>query len=79
MKLLSPEDVVSFCAFSGGMLALHVATSIENFSCAHLPTCPCSRHKALIATLPREALGQMQYLAHLQNHIDSLFSAIAST
>jgi hypothetical protein len=32
-----------------------------------------------IATVPQERLGQMQRLAILQNCIDVLFSAIAST
>jgi hypothetical protein len=41
----------------------------------HVPTCPClcSCHKVLIATVPQDALGQMQHLTYLQNRVDALF------
>jgi hypothetical protein len=47
----------------------------------HVSTCPSpsSLNKALIATVPQEALGQMQHLPYLQNRKDALVSAIAST
>jgi hypothetical protein len=56
------------------MLAMNVATSNENVSCAHLPM---FRHKALIDSVPQETLEQIQHLAYLQNRIDALFSATA--
>jgi hypothetical protein len=51
------------------MLAMHVATTNEDVSCAHLR----SRLKALTATVPQEARCKRQQLASLQNRIAALF------
>jgi hypothetical protein len=58
------QDAVSLCAFSGDMLAVHVAKIDENLSCAPLPhPSPC---KAAVATVPHE--GQMQHSIPSESH-----------
>jgi hypothetical protein len=59
---------------------MYVATINQTVE-SHLPTCPCpsSRHTAFIASVPLEALGQMQHVAYLQNCIDALLPATVST
>jgi hypothetical protein len=58
------QDILYLCAFSGGMLAMHVDASNENVPRAHLPMSMFLLQGA-IATLTQEALGQMHtYIKH---------------
>jgi hypothetical protein len=81
--LMRLEDIVSLCALTGAVLAMHVATITENLPCAPLPA-PCMGLDGHVlaarkpyATIPKEALAQMRHLACLQNSIDTLFLAMS--